>query len=223
MRIPQKAGTKGSLKWIQQVVAGQVDLLKSAFATAGALRPDERIDWVSPIASDGWAEYRDGTFLERVGCGHLLSGLAHFWPTGGPQWDALGRGPRDTVFLIEAKAHVSEMDSNCHASPGSRFLIQQSLSQAKTAYGAKPEADWLSGYYQYANRLAHLHFLRRSGVSAWLGFVYFLNDQDMSGPQTSTGWKQDLAVVYEHLGLASFGGIPGVVDIFVDCHKLAAT
>lgn len=223
MRVPQSTGAKGSLKWIQRVIAGKDDLLSSAFAGAGALQPNELIDWVSPIAADGWAEYRDGAFLERVGCGRLLSDLAHFWPPGGPQWDALGRGPRDSVFLIEAKAHVSEMDSNCHASHRSRLLIQQSLSQAKTAYGARPDADWMSGYYQYANRLAHLHFLRRHGVSAWLGFVYFLNDHDMSGPQTSIGWKQDLALVYDHLGLSSFGGIPGVVDIFVDCHQVTDT
>ncbi len=223
MRVPQRRGIKGSLRWIQHTVANQHELLRGAFAEAGALRADEAIEWVSPTEADDWAEYRDGGFLERVGCHRLLSDLSHFWPTGGPQWDALGRGPRNTVFLIEAKAHVSEMDSNCHASPGSRFLIQQSLSQAKTAYGAKPEADWLTGYYQYANRLAHLHFLRRNGVSAWLGFVYFMNDHDMSGPQTSAGWRQDLALVYEHLGLASFGNIPGVVDIFIDCHKLAAT
>jgi len=223
MRVPKHAGTRGSHKWIQQAVASQSDPLTSAFTAAGALRAGESIEWLSPIASDEWAEYRDSAFLERVGCGHLLSELAHFWPTGGPQWDALGRGPRNSVFLIEAKAHISEMDSNCHASPGSRFLIQQSLSQAKTAYGAKPEADWLSGYYQYANRLAHLHFLRRNGVSAWLGLVYFLNDHDMSGPQTSGGWKQDLALVYEHLGLPTSGEIPGVVDIFLDCHKVAAT
>ncbi|HEV8599613.1 MAG TPA: hypothetical protein VGQ69_09660 [Gemmatimonadales bacterium] len=223
MRIPLGRGTRGSRRWIQHIVAKQPQLLDEAFIAAGALRADETIDWASPRAEDDWAEYRDGSFLGKIGCTRLLSELSHFWPTGGPQWDALGCGPRDTVFLLEAKAHVSEMDSNCHASPGSRFLIQQSLAQAKTAYGAKPEADWLTGYYQYANRLAHLHFLRRNGVPAWLGFVYFLNDHDMSGPQTSAGWQQDLALVYEHLGLASFRQVPGVVDLFVDCHSLAAT
>ena len=223
MRVPQRTGTRGSLKWIQRLVTTQPSLLNDAFLAAGAIQKGEPIEWVSPVASDDWAEYRDGSFLERVGCGQLLSELSHFWPPGGPQWDALGRGPRGSVFLIEAKAHVSEMDSNCHASPGSRFLIQQSLAQAKTAYGAKPEADWLSGYYQYANRLAHLHFLRRNGIPAWLGFVYFINDHDMSGPQTSSGWGQDLALVYDHLGLATFGKIPGVVDVFVDCLGLSTT
>jgi hypothetical protein len=216
MRVPQRIDTQNSLVGIQHLVAHRSEVLRSAFVTAGAIRSDEIIEWVSPTPADEWSEYRDGAFLERIGCKHLLSDLSHFWPSGGPQWDALGRGPRGTVFLVEAKGHVSEMDSNCHASPGSRFLIQQSLAQAKTAFGARPEADWLNGYYQHANRLAHLHFLRRNGVPAWLGFVYFTNDHDLSGPQTSEGWQQDLALVYSHLGLASFGQIPGVVDIFVD-------
>src|ERR1043166_10235182 len=175
MRVPQLLGTRGSLKWIQHVVATQPEILRDAFVSAGALKPGESIDWVSPLASDDWAEYRDGSFLERVGHPELLSELSHFWPTGGPQWDALGRGPGHAVFLLEAKAHVSEMDSNCHASAGSRVLIPQSISQAKTAYGANPDADWLTGYYQYANRLAHLHFLRRNRIRAWLGLIYFTN------------------------------------------------
>jgi hypothetical protein len=223
MRAPQSSGDKGSQKWIRHVVGRQPELLRAAFAEAGGVQADEAIEWISPTSADDWAEYRDGRFLEKIGCEHLLSELSHFWPRRGPQWDGLGRGPRRTVFLIEATAHVSEMDSNCHASQGSRLLIQQSLAQAKTAYGAKPEADWLIGYYQSASRLAHLHFLRRNGIPAWLGLVYFLNDHDMSGPQTSEGWQQDLALVYGHLGLASFGQIPGVVNIFLDCHKLVPT
>lgn len=222
MRVPQRIGSHGSLKWIQHVVARQPELLRDGFAAAGALQATDAITWVSPRGDDEWAEYRDGSFLQKLGCDQLLSALSHFWPTGGPQWDALGRGPGKNVFLIEAKAHVSEMDSNCHASGAARALIQQSLSQAKIACGADPDADWFTGYYQLANRLAHLHFLRRNQVPAWLGLVYFLNDHDLSGPQTSGGWHHDLAVVSEHLGLPSFEQIPGVVSIYLDCHKLLA-
>ena len=223
MRVPQGVGSRGSLKWIQRMVAAEPGPLRDAFVTAGALKESETIEWVSPLATDDWAEYRDKSYLEKVGYSNIVSELSHFWPAGGPQWDALGRGPRGSVFLIEAKAHVSEMDSNCHASAGSRVLIQQSLSQAKVACGANPDADWLTGYYQYANRLANLHFLRRNRIPAWLGFVYFLNDRDMGGPQTSAGWEHDLGLVYQHLGLKSFGQIPGVVDIFIDCAELVAT
>jgi hypothetical protein len=220
-RMPQGASTRGRRFRLQQLIAGQPELLRSGFLAAGALQPDETIEWVAPTAADDWAEYRDGSFLERIGCEYLLSRLSHFWPAGGPLWDALGKGPRRSVFLLEANSHVSEMDSNCHAAAGSRHLVQQSLGQARMAFGARADADWMTGYFQYASRLAHLHFLRRNGVPAWLAFVYFTNDHDFTGPQTTAGWRDDLHLVHTHLGIQSPDALPGVVHLFVDCHKLS--
>jgi hypothetical protein len=48
-----------------------------------------RIEWVSPIKSTGFAEYRDADFLQRLGLGHLVEALQKFWPDNGPCWDAL--------------------------------------------------------------------------------------------------------------------------------------
>jgi len=49
-----------------------------------------------------------------------------------------------------------------------------------SAYGVNRAyaGEWIDSHcYQYANRLAHLHFRRRRGVAAWLAQVYYLGDQ----------------------------------------------
>jgi hypothetical protein len=74
---------------------------------------------------------------------------------------------------VEAKAHVGEMTSSCSAMPKSREQIVRSLDQVKKELGAVEEADWLKGYYQLANRLAHHWFLRQHGVDAWLVLIQF--------------------------------------------------
>ena len=38
--------------------------------------------------------------------------LKDFWPPRGPQWDALGRIFKTAYFLVEAKAHVTELISS---------------------------------------------------------------------------------------------------------------
>lgn len=220
MRVPQPSGTRGSLKWIQRVVSERVAVLNDAICTAGCLQRAENITWVSPRQKDDWAEYRDGDFLERVGRTELRPALADFWPRGGPQWDALGTGSMGTVLLVEAKAHLPELTSSCQASDASLAVIMRALDSTKKALGVPLEADWLCGYYQYANRLAHLHFLRENQVPAALVFVYFTNDEDMRGPRSSDEWSEGLRGAYKHLGLPLEKSVPGVVNAFIDVQTL---
>ena len=215
MKVPQPEGTRGSLKWMQRV-ASHPKLLDDAIRDAGALQPTEQISWVSPREEDGWAEYRDGDFLDQVGHPELRPALASFWPLLGPQWDALGRGSAGTVVLVEAKAHERELVSICQASPESLALITRSLAETKVAIGARADADWLTGYYQYANRIAHLQFLRKHGVPAALVFVYFTNDAEMSGPRSRDGWQAGLRAAHEHLGLNVDENSMGVVSVYID-------
>ncbi|HEX6966291.1 MAG TPA: hypothetical protein VF166_10865 [Gemmatimonadaceae bacterium] len=206
---------------MQRLVGSHAQLLDDAVRAKGVLQPGEQLMWVSPRAADNWAEYRDGEFLEQIGHPELSPALATFWPRGGPQWDALGRGDAGTVLLVEAKAHLSELASTCTASPQSRARIEHSLEETKRALGARADADWLTGYYQYANRLAHLHFLRALHVPAILIFLYFTNDQRMNGPISCDGWSEGLRAVYAHLGLPPDVPIPHVTNVYLDTRELA--
>ena len=163
-RTPQPEGLRGSLKWIQRAVNRRPEVLDDTLCRRlGAAS----VTWLSPHRDDAFAEYRDGAFLDLLGAGDLRDDLAAFWPARGPQWDALGRSDRGDLLLVEAKAHVGEMFSPATgASAGSRERIEAALSDTAAALGARPRASWSEVFYQYANRLAHLAFLRARGRQA---------------------------------------------------------
>ncbi len=148
-RFPQPQGAKGSLRWIQQLVNQHSELLNDAIGLGPMV-------WRSPRADDGYAEYRDQAFVDRLGIMLSKRRLDDFWPSGGPQWDALGRAASGEAVLVEAKAHVPELlSSPTQASEESAKTIRASLSEAAAALGAVSGTDWSKRFYQYANRLAH--------------------------------------------------------------------
>jgi hypothetical protein len=220
MRIKQKEGTRGSLMFIQRLLTNRPELFDTELQRAGAIKRDERVKWVSPRADDDWAEYRDAAFLERLGRGDLASDLREFWPARGPQWDALGTAG-DTLILVEAKAHIGELTSNCAAGADeSRKKIIASLDTTKVALGVREDADWLNGYYQLANRFAHLHFLRSRGADARLVLLQFTGKTGMPTASTVEAYGKALRVAYERLGFASKKHPDGVVHINVDVADL---
>jgi hypothetical protein len=202
MRIEQPEGTRGSLKWIQRAVNEQWPSLNQPIVDH--LGVDlESLSWLSPLAEDRFAEYRDGAFLERIGQTALADALQGFWPTRGPQWDALGKVAERDVLLIEAKAHIAEPCSpGPAAGDASRARIEASLAATADHLGARlGRAAWSDHFYQIANRLSHLHFLRRHGVRAWLILVNFVGDREMAGPTTSEAWEAAYEVAFHVMGL----------------------
>ena len=174
-------------------------------------RPGSLINWLDFgfDSAKEWpdAELRGLEFLYDMP--NLKLNWQAFWPTGGGihNWDAvgwIGTEPERELVLLEAKAHVAEMKSDCGAeSPGSIRKIQQSFDRAKLCLGASPEADWMRGYYQAANRLATLCFLHLERVPARLLFVYFLGDRSPGRecPRTIDEWEPAIKAQWAHLGL----------------------
>ncbi len=214
-RVPQHAGGKGSLKWIQRAVDAEPALLNEAIREAIGEEPDWTVEWVSPRKHDQYAEYRDAGFLLQLDRRDLVPALKAFWPPGGPQWDALGKGSNGEVILVEAKAHFGELASDCGAGEKSRVLIDKALSRTREVFGAPASADWSRQYYQYANRLAHVTFLREQGVNAWLVFLYFHGDSEVAGPMSALEWSRQLAPVHSHLGVRGDLLARGVVNVFL--------
>ena len=222
MRKAQPVGSRGSLKWMQRLASAHPALLDQALRNAGALEPDAWLLWRSPTPDDERAEYRDASFLDRVGYPDAAAKLAAFWPRGGPQWDGLARDTDGRVYLIEAKAHAPELQSSCAASPQSRARIAAALDWAKQRLGVPLEADWLNGYYQYANRVTHLMYLQEElGVPATLVFLYFTGDTAMRRPAAPSEWEAALQPVYRQLGIDRAGVPKGLVNAFVDVSQLS--
>lgn len=168
------------------------------------------IRWVSPLADDNFREYRDGAFLDKLGVRLDCVPLGEFWPSNGPCWDALGRTDGGQVILLEAKAHVGEIDNSpSQAGEKSLPLIRESLESVKSYVGSRSPADWTTAFYQYANRLAHLYLLRTlNEVPAYLVNLYFLNADDMDYgrrfiPKTVAEWEDPITQQDRALGIPS--------------------
>lgn len=186
-----------------------------------ALAEGEAIDWCSPLKSDEYAEYRDKAFLDKLEIRLEKTRLDEFWPARGPQWDALGRTSLGKVLLVEAKSHIPELISSLQAeSTESKAKIQRSLEATKLAFSCHADVDWSKRFYQYTNRLAHLHLLRMNDVPAYLVFVYFVNDAEMKGPSTALEWKGAIQLLHSYLGLGKTKMWKFIADVFVDVQEL---
>lgn len=134
-----------------------------------------------------------------------------WWPQGRGihHWDAVGRyaaGNETGWLLVEAKANVEELASDCKAKPeGGRAQIEAALAETKQALGVDASRDWLRGHYQAANRIAALHFLGAHGVAARLLYVYFSGDRtpNRTCPADAAGWVDALQRERAHLGIAA--------------------
>lgn len=202
MKTKQPEGARGSLKWIQRAVNQRWPSLEQPILQATSATS---LRWTSPLSTDDYAEYRDGGFLDAIDQSALREALTAFWPARGPQWDALGVTSGGDVLLVEAKAHIAEMCSpGTAASAVSRARIEAALDDVAGRLGAKANrASWCDHFYQLGNRIAHLDFLRRNGVPAWLVLVNFVGDREMGGPESEEAWESAYKVAFHVMGLGS--------------------
>lgn len=220
-KIVQPKALKGSQRWLQNLVNNRPELLADALRPRLGLSRDISISWLSPLESDDFAEYRDRAFLKRIGISLQHRALRTFWPSSGPQWDALGKTNRGDILLVEAKAHIGELKSDCVAGTSSLTLIQRSLAEAGRYFESTTTTEWSKTYYQYANRLAHLYLLRElNRLPAWLIFLYFINAEDVDGPKSVDAWQLAIETVHNHLGITPGHLGPYVIDVFMDVTKL---
>jgi hypothetical protein len=174
------------------------------------------IEWLSPLANDEYAEYWDDSFLNRLGVTLPTRSLDSFWPRSGPRWDALGRIKGGAVVLVEAKAHIVELQSFCRAVPRARAKIQNAFDEVGHGWGIRDVTKWCDSYYQYGNRLAHAFLLNElNAIPAFLVFLHFLGAAEMAGPTTREEWERGIEIVQSDLGV-SRKLPPYIVDAFVD-------
>ena len=174
----------------------------------------------------GWhdAELKSLDFMEKE-LQPVVKTLKAKWPHGGgvPNWDAVGKvkiADNWEWLLIEAKAHIGELRSNCGAEEGKKgkMMISKAINTVKENLNVPPTADWLSGYYQFCNRIVVLHHLLEHKVAARLLFIYFTGDKfpenNADCPQDSVAWEVALKKMTEHVN------IPADAPICNNIHKI---
>ena len=221
-RFPQKAGVKGSQKWIQKLVNGKPEVFNAEIRKQLTHSDAESITWLSPREEDNYAEYRDQAFLDLHGLNLTKAPLSDFWPTRGAHWDALGKSETGKVFLVEAKSHIPEMVSpKTGAGAESLEKIKESLDKTKRFLNSKSEHDWSSTFYQYTNRLAHLYLLRElNDLPAYLIFIYFVNDEEMKGPKSIDEWVGAIKLLHSFFGIGRHKLNKFIADLFIDVRRI---
>lgn len=220
-RFIQENNTHGSQKDLQILINEKKDLLDQELSSI--MKKNINVTWKSPLETDQFAEYRDDEFLRILNLdSRIVVPLEEFWPKRGPQWDALG-ADNETVFLVEAKAHVPEIVSPpTGAGPESKSRIMDTFAEVKEYLNANNSIDWAGTFYQYTNRIAHLYYLRvLNGIDAYLVNIYFLNDKSVDGPSTKDEWIGALAVIKQYLGIPKRNKLDKyMLEIFIDTKNL---
>ncbi|MFZ5453768.1 MAG: hypothetical protein ACOZF2_18085 [Thermodesulfobacteriota bacterium] len=224
MRVPQlKENPKGSQKWIQKNINVCPGLLNKLIQRELESLSGREICWTSPLEQDEFAEYRDTVFLKNMNLQVLDKELIKFWPKKGPQWDALGRTSDGNAFiLVEAKANVPELVSFCGAKDKKSLkIISDSLAETQRWLNCRePHIDWKYGFYQYANRLAHLYFLReKAQKEAYLVFLYFVEDSTHI-PTSEETWKSALKLQKKLMGLSNSTLSGKVIELFINTNEI---
>jgi hypothetical protein len=217
---------KGSQRQLQEFVnKAPSELNQQIFGAISSLPRSYGLRWVSPLKGkeEGYQEYSDAKFLNAVRQAGLSFELQRFWPSGGPSLDALAivyTGGPPGVLLVEAKAHPGEIASSCGAKDQiSIQKIKAGLNATKAWLGVDKSSDWYTQYYQSANRLAHLYFLREiAKVPAWLANIYFVGDNSHV-PTLRAEWDQKIDEVERCLGLTKVS-VPYTGSVFLTAKEI---
>ena len=217
----QESDSHGSLKDIQVLINERKELFDKKISEL--LKREVNVEWKSPLKNDQYAEYRDEDFLKVLNIdSKITSPLEDFWPKRGPQWDALGI-ENEIFYLVEAKANLPEVVSPpTGAGSESKSKILDSFSEVKEYLNINNSIDWSGTFYQYANRIAHLYYLRvLNGINAYLINVYFINDNSVKGPKTIDEWKGALTILKHYLGIPQNNRLAKyMLDVFIDINEL---
>lgn len=208
---------KGSQLQTQLYVNARQEELDAAILRGLAVPAATTLEWRSPLAADGFVEFRDAAFLRELGLSELAPDLEAFWPVGGPRWDALARAQspdgRTGALLAEGKSYPAEMaGGGCKATEPARARIGAAFAATQHDLGLPEEPErWMGRFYQFANRLTYYRWLRRMGVEAWLVHVLFVNDPH--GSTSEAGWDAALETMHGELGLSesSLEGVGAVM------------
>jgi hypothetical protein len=196
---------------------------------------DYRLDWV-----DFWYG-KDSVFdVELTGPDFLYNEINNpddlekkwtdYWPqTGTPQcWDAVinctpiipDSKKSDKWVIVEAKAHLGELESSSQAGTESREKIAKAFKKTQERFGIKTNNSWFDKYYQLANRLAFINFMLSNNIEVSLLNIYFIDgwpDEKEKNVSSKEIWMEKIKEEYDYLGINE-NTKTYISEIFIDCN-----
>lgn len=126
-----------------------------------------------PELKDAWKEY--------WACGSA----------GGINWDAVGLSADGTYILVEAKAHIVEMDNSANGNTASQTKNNRQIDQFIHKYNIPSSAEiWRQHYYQLANRLVACDYLLSKGYKAKLVYILFENGYEYNRAKSDSATRE---------------------------------
>ena len=189
-------GKKGSKYWMQTIINSEMKIELEKQIGIG------NINWFSPLGEDDYVEYKlnQNYIVNLIG---IPKSFYDFWPSNQPQWDAIGM-TKDEIVLVEAKAHLQELNSNLSAkSEESKMLINESMKKVFNKYFSNGNFDkWTRGYYQLGNRLTFLKMmndlLEADGRKVKLVLLNVVGDHTYR-PTSETEWKKSYRDIFKEV------------------------
>lgn len=151
----------------------------------GSNSPIEWMDYPvdnSRDSHDGeWTDIKFFKLLSQFDFGQISREWDEFWPKRGQSWDGIFLQD-GVVYVVEAKAHIKEMEQKCSATSQDSINIIKDAFYFVTGNKDKANTWYNSKHYQLANRLAFIHFLnKKCGIKAKICYLFFLNGYWING------------------------------------------
>ena len=158
----------------------------------------------------------------------IINNWKIFWPKKGQNWDAiLYLTPivpkpelEDKWVIVEAKAHLKELESSCKAeNEESIKKIETALEATKKHFNINTDKSWMKQYYQLANRLAFVSFMLENGINCSLLNIYFINGWTKDSKKNVlkvNDWKKAIQTEYSYLGINS-DAKKYISEVFIEC------
>jgi hypothetical protein len=173
-------------------------------------------------------EIKGLNFLDKNTHETVISTWENEWPQTGNSmnWDLVGFTENDgekTWILIEAKAHLGELEQNCGASTESLAKIEKALTESAERNGIRilDKNPWIKKYYQQANRIYVLDLLKRHTIKVKLVNIYFIGDmysKNRKSPQNRDDWQTKLVEMKKYLNIEQLTTLE-IKDLFLEIDK----
>ncbi|MBR5688497.1 MAG: hypothetical protein IKX36_11180 [Prevotella sp.] len=157
------AANKGSKFQMQRITLPENKTVFDKFV-------NDELQWLSPLIEDKFTEYRMNSpyLLGKLGISQPIKKkyINSFWPSPQPQWDGIAIGKENTLYLFEAKSHLSEIVPGKDGNIGNDELKYSSIMTcAKELFSIEDTEEnrkyWCKTFYQISNRIAFAHQLTK--------------------------------------------------------------